>query len=407
MAMHSARLVAGQRVADLRMLRGWTQDDLAQRLHRSTSWLSKVERGERRLDRPDVLAEVSDALGVPPTELTDHRDPALQSTDRLQDPPALAALKIAVDRPTVASRGGTSRPLTDMRRQTDILVSKHDNSPRNYSAVLPELPDLLSEAQSAARTASGKERSLAHAILADLYRLAWTGLRHRGDSQRARVAVRQAIDAADAADDPVRIAAYAATFTLQLWLEGEPAEGVATALEVGRSVSGAAFVDDPAVVVALGALHATAAMVAARAGDRREARHLLQLAAGGGAMEIREDRGFCGAHWGPVNAATYEMVIHADLHQYQDAARLADRIKPEQLGNVCRTGHYYVHSAWVYHNIGDDDRALAAIEAGLRVAHELTRTYPVVREIIRGTVRRRRQTGDRLRILAREVKLID
>ena len=41
----------GQRIALYRRLRGLTQEGLAMRLHRSKSWVTKVERGERQIDR--------------------------------------------------------------------------------------------------------------------------------------------------------------------------------------------------------------------------------------------------------------------------------------------------------------------------------------------------------------------
>jgi transcriptional regulator with XRE-family HTH domain len=54
----------GQRIARYRRLRGLTQEGLAMRLHRSKSWVTKVERGERPIDSVTVLLQVSKALGV-------------------------------------------------------------------------------------------------------------------------------------------------------------------------------------------------------------------------------------------------------------------------------------------------------------------------------------------------------
>jgi transcriptional regulator with XRE-family HTH domain len=49
---------------------GLTQDGLAMRLHRSKSWVTKIERGERPLDSVRTLLEVARALGVEVRELT-------------------------------------------------------------------------------------------------------------------------------------------------------------------------------------------------------------------------------------------------------------------------------------------------------------------------------------------------
>ena len=60
----------GQRIALYRRLRGLTQEGLAMRLHRSKSWVTKVERGERSIDSVTALLQVSKALGVEVQKLT-------------------------------------------------------------------------------------------------------------------------------------------------------------------------------------------------------------------------------------------------------------------------------------------------------------------------------------------------
>src|SRR5690606_3637234 len=67
--MSDAELPIGQRIAQLRMRRGMTQQVLADRLGRSKSWVEKVERGKRRLDRLSVIEAVAEVLGVAPEVL--------------------------------------------------------------------------------------------------------------------------------------------------------------------------------------------------------------------------------------------------------------------------------------------------------------------------------------------------
>src|SRR5438105_3669251 len=50
----------GQRIALYRRLRGLTQEGLAMRLHRSKSWVTKVERGERQIDSVTTLRQYGD-----------------------------------------------------------------------------------------------------------------------------------------------------------------------------------------------------------------------------------------------------------------------------------------------------------------------------------------------------------
>lgn len=54
----------GKRVAYARAWRGMTQQQLADRLGKSKSWVDKVERGARDLDRLSVLREIARVLQV-------------------------------------------------------------------------------------------------------------------------------------------------------------------------------------------------------------------------------------------------------------------------------------------------------------------------------------------------------
>ena len=58
----------GDRVAEERKLRGWTQTQLAQRMHVSLSLLRKVEQGSVPAS-PAFISAAARALGLAPAEL--------------------------------------------------------------------------------------------------------------------------------------------------------------------------------------------------------------------------------------------------------------------------------------------------------------------------------------------------
>jgi transcriptional regulator with XRE-family HTH domain len=60
---------AGERVAQFRKARGLTQEGLALRMHRSVSWVSKVEQGKRPVENIRTLMHLAEALGVTLAEL--------------------------------------------------------------------------------------------------------------------------------------------------------------------------------------------------------------------------------------------------------------------------------------------------------------------------------------------------
>ncbi|MFY1615267.1 helix-turn-helix domain-containing protein [Micromonospora sp. WMMD736] len=66
----------GRRVARWRARRRMTQQMLADRLGKSKSWVDKVERGVRRLDRYPVVREIAEVLRVDPAVLLDPCQPS-------------------------------------------------------------------------------------------------------------------------------------------------------------------------------------------------------------------------------------------------------------------------------------------------------------------------------------------
>jgi transcriptional regulator with XRE-family HTH domain len=69
-----AILVAG--LVEARHLAGVTQVQLADRLGKPQSFISKIERGERRVDALEFCA-IAQALGIKPSELMSTIEPRL------------------------------------------------------------------------------------------------------------------------------------------------------------------------------------------------------------------------------------------------------------------------------------------------------------------------------------------
>ncbi|MBI1890443.1 MAG: helix-turn-helix transcriptional regulator [Burkholderiales bacterium] len=62
--IHDARYqVFRSMLTEIRLAKGLLQSDVAQRLGKNQSFVSKYERGERRLDLPEFL-DVADALEI-------------------------------------------------------------------------------------------------------------------------------------------------------------------------------------------------------------------------------------------------------------------------------------------------------------------------------------------------------
>ena len=71
--MHASRYgILRARLVELREAKGLTQTDIALQLGKPQSYVSKYERGERRLDIVELIA-VAKTLGVDPAQLCSER----------------------------------------------------------------------------------------------------------------------------------------------------------------------------------------------------------------------------------------------------------------------------------------------------------------------------------------------
>ncbi|MEV4725534.1 helix-turn-helix domain-containing protein [Micromonospora humida] len=116
----SALLPVGRRVAHWRGRRGLSQQVFADRLGKSKSWVGKVERGVRMLDKVSTLQDIAAVLCIDPGVLlggdlrpADVPGP-VEAVERVRE--ALSTYDIAVGRSTVRgqvlSAGRLARDVT-------------------------------------------------------------------------------------------------------------------------------------------------------------------------------------------------------------------------------------------------------------------------------------------------------
>ena len=67
--MQSPQQRLGKRVRQLRLKKGWTQEQLAERTNRHWTYIGGIERGERNVTL-QVIADIARALGVEIQALT-------------------------------------------------------------------------------------------------------------------------------------------------------------------------------------------------------------------------------------------------------------------------------------------------------------------------------------------------
>ncbi|MFV2101629.1 helix-turn-helix domain-containing protein [Micromonospora sp. LOL_024] len=73
--MVEGELPIGRRVAQWRARRWMTQQALTDRLGKSKSWMDKIERAARRLNRYPTIQQIAEVLRVEPAVLLGERPP--------------------------------------------------------------------------------------------------------------------------------------------------------------------------------------------------------------------------------------------------------------------------------------------------------------------------------------------
>jgi len=201
----------GRRIAAHRRRLGLTQQGLAMRLHRSTSWVTKIERGGRPLDSVRTLLEVARALGVEVRELTGQPwfpEPGGPGHEHV---PALRGSLTAL-RPRASHTDDQTvepRELETLRRDVLDAGRRWQAEPNCYSAVIPLLPALVNEARLTAGATTGDERRGANQVLATVCQLAQEVAARLGEPDLSWIAARHSLLAAQDADDRLLAAASA------------------------------------------------------------------------------------------------------------------------------------------------------------------------------------------------------
>ncbi|TQJ22366.1 helix-turn-helix protein [Micromonospora sp. A202] len=191
--MTSDDLPIGRRVARWRVRRSMTQQMLADRLRRSKSWVDKIERGARSLDRYSVIQELADVLRVDPEVLLGQ-----QRSTPAGPPDGVDDIRAALARYDIPQ--APAQTMEDVRRQIGYAWLTYQHA--HYGQLVRVLPGLLDVAQGA-RSAE---------VLVQAYRITSSLLVKLGEADLGWLAADRAMAAAG--DDPI-LAATAAISVAQ------------------------------------------------------------------------------------------------------------------------------------------------------------------------------------------------
>ncbi|RAO13855.1 hypothetical protein ONO86_00461 [Micromonospora noduli] len=391
-------LPIGRRVARWRVRRSMTQQMLADRLRRSKSWVDKVERGVRALDRYSVIQELAHVLRVDPEVLLGEQRPTPAGPpDGVDD---IRAALARYDTPHAQEQ-----TMEEVRRQVGYAWLSYQHA--HYGQLVRVLPGLLDTAQ-AARTPE---------LLVQASRITSSLLVKLGEADLGWLAADRAMSAAG--DDPILAATAAISVAQALRASNRDRLALTAALTAANRITPAPAhsrdheVDGPfedrigrqphdhrgggrgepqrlaGEWAVGGTLLLQAALAAAGCGESRRADELIDRAAGIAAGL----RGYDDMHhtsFGPIAAKLARVVVTAQRGDAGEALQrhstLVRREAWRRLPAEYR-GAYLVDVARAYLQVGDVRGAARALVDADSVAPAEVRCRPLARTVIADVAR--------------------
>ena len=386
-------LPIGRRVAYWRGRRSMSQQIFADRLGKSKSWVDKVERGVRRLDKFSVVYDIADVLNVD-VQLLMGRDPERRPGGvACMDQGEVDNIRGALERYEQANafnRRVDPPSLEELRKSVQHAWMTYQHS--RYEVLVRVLPRLLRDAQSADAALSGDDGPDAAHQLAQVYLIVSSAMRKLGELELAWLAADRGISVAERSGD--QLLAGTATYRVANALL---ALGRArSALEVNVSIANRLVGDGPSTpegASVYGMLLLQGAMAAARIGDSATVRDLLD-AADGAARVVGGNHNYYWSSFGPTNVELHRAAAAVELGEGGLAVQTHERLDPVGFAALPpeRRAHHFVDLARGLAQEGDVERASEMLLEGDRLAPSEIRCRPLVHEVLSDVLRRTKGT---------------
>ncbi|MFI7074749.1 helix-turn-helix domain-containing protein [Micromonospora sediminicola] len=266
-------LPVGRRVAYWRGRRKLSQQVFADRLGKSKSWVDKVERGVRSLDKLSTLQEIARVLRIDTAALVGQDAAPAQATGRGDGVERIRATLSRYEIPLGKPAGGPVVPVDRMLRDVGYAWTTFQYA--RYQQVVNLAPALLCSAQ---RT-HAEAQEAGRASLVEAYRITAALLVKLGDVELAWLAADRAMLAATGDRELVAAAAVQLGQVLRALGRARAARSVmlSAAYRIAPSVIEHGT---PAELSLCGSLLIQASLAAAQDGNESAAGELLDEAAG-------------------------------------------------------------------------------------------------------------------------------
>ncbi len=279
-------------------------------------------------------------------------------------------------------------------------------SPRRHSC----FPSLITDVQAAQRglgtSASADERRAAQRISADLYFLLRTFTKRIGRTDLSLLVADRGVLAAEAADDPVRMAAAKWNLGHILLAQGQPDGAEDIAIQAVEDLDRDTADGDLHAVAMAGSLWLVSVVAAVRNNDPWTARDRLREKAWP-AAQMAGDANVMWTVFGPTNVKLHAVSVEMEMGEAGEALRLADDIDMSGTPSLERKTTFALEVARCYEQRRDDPGVFLHLVSAEASGPEDMRYNTLARDLVHGLLKRARPTyAPQVRDLARRIDLL-
>ncbi|OLF07262.1 transcriptional regulator [Actinophytocola xinjiangensis] len=381
MATPDPELPTGGRIQWYRENLGMSRPVLAGRVGKSVSWVKSVENGRLRTPKLSVLLRIAQVLELADlAELTGAGEAVPVRVFAGERHSALTAVQSALTDYQVTPAGRPPR-IAHLALRLDQAWRVRHASPDHRTQLGALLPDLIRDAQHAARTAPAQDRRTARRTLAGVYQLADFYVAYQPAQELVWLVADRALTEGREADDPYVVAGGAWAMVQALRDADRWDEAVTLATDAARQL-------EPHLDTApddwrgmVGALEAELAYVHARRGRPGRAWAHLERAdtiarqLGPGYRHVQSSFSV------PVMAA-HATTVGVELRRAGEALRAADSVDADQIASVPRRSRHLIEVARAHHQRDERAAVWALLYKAERVAPETIRYNGFARDML-------------------------
>ncbi|MEV6776565.1 helix-turn-helix domain-containing protein [Streptomyces syringium] len=389
----------GDRLGELRMRRGLTQEGLAEKSRLSVDTVRKLEQNQRLTARMTTLNKLARALDVEASVLLGA--PTVLEPNQGAEPPSLLMLRQAVtplwEFPGLGEPEDVPPPTVAQLRDS-IRSTEHIRRQGELTKIIAMLPTLLADARAAVREYSGADRAASYAVLSEAYQVVATTLTAFGKEDAAYTALERSMEAAKLSDDPRLEVIGVSSLSWIFSKQGRVSDAETVAVRMAERIE-PGFRSAPIDLSLWGILLLRGATAAVRAERTDVAEDLLSLATAA-AARVGVDRLDYATPFGPTNAGVAAVNAYVDMGKPDKALSHAQRI-PDVTGlPPTWLARHHLDRALAYAEMHRDGEATRALLAAERTAPEWMRYHATSRHLVAELRERERRRNSPIRDLA-------